>query len=56
MHLITALIFSDKKNKLAKPDIVKLLYDPACRTDNMLTIAKNYIQNNIFISSFLKIK
>lgn len=45
VRLMTALIFSGEEKELAKPGIVKLLYDPACGTGGMLTVAKEYIQN-----------
>jgi type I restriction enzyme M protein len=46
VRLMTALIFSGEEGELAKPGIVKLLYDPACGTGGMLTVAKDYIQDN----------
>jgi type I restriction enzyme M protein len=45
VRLMTALIFSGEEEELARPGIVKLLYDPACGTGGMLTVAKEYIQN-----------
>lgn len=46
VRLMTALIFSGEEKELAKPGIVKTLYDPACGTGGMLTVGKDYIQNN----------
>lgn len=45
VRLMTALIFSGEEAELAKPGIVKLMYDPACGTGGMLTVAKDYVQN-----------
>jgi type I restriction enzyme M protein len=46
VRLMTALIFVEEEKELAKPGIVKLLYDPACGTGGMLTVGKEYIQDH----------
>ncbi|MDP2704445.1 MAG: class I SAM-dependent DNA methyltransferase [bacterium] len=46
VRLMTGLIFTGEEKELAKPGVVKTLYDPACGTGGMLTVGKDYIQNN----------
>ena len=46
VRLMTALIFAGEEKELSKHGVVKTLYDPACGTGGMLTVGKNYIQNN----------
>ena len=43
---MTGLIFTGEERELAKLGAVKTLYDPACGTGGMLTVGKDYIQNN----------
>jgi len=46
VRLMTALIFAGEEKELSKHGVVKTLYDPACGTGGMLTVGKDYIQNN----------
>ena len=46
VRLMTGLIFTGEERELAKLGAVKTLYDPACGTGGMLTVGKDYIQNN----------
>ena len=46
VRLMTGLIFTGEEKELAKSGVVKTLYDPACGTGGMLTVGKDYIQNN----------
>ncbi|MDP3726226.1 MAG: class I SAM-dependent DNA methyltransferase [bacterium] len=46
VRLMTGLIFTGEEKELAKHGVVKTLYDPACGTGGMLTVGKDYIQNN----------
>jgi type I restriction enzyme M protein len=46
VRLMTGLIFTGEEKELAKPGVVKTLYDPACGTGGMLTVGKDYIKNN----------
>lgn len=46
VRLMTGLIFSGEEKELSRHGVVKTLYDPACGTGGMLTVGKDYIQNN----------
>lgn len=46
VRLMTGLVFSGEEQELAKPGVIKTLYDPACGTGGMLTVGKEYIQTN----------
>ena len=42
---MTALAFVGEEEELAKPGVVRTIYDPACGTGGMLTVGKDYIQS-----------
>ena len=46
VRLMTSLLFSGEEKELAKLGVIKEIYDPACGTGGMLTVSKDYIQNN----------
>lgn len=46
VRLMTALLFLGEEKELEKRGVVKTLYDPACGTGGMLTVGKEYIQDN----------
>ncbi len=46
VRLMTSLLFTGEEDELAKPGVIKEIYDPACGTGGMLTVSKDYIQNN----------
>jgi type I restriction enzyme M protein len=46
VRLMTSLLFAGEKKELAKPGVIKEIYDPACGTGGMLTVSKDYIQTN----------
>ena len=45
--LMTELLFSPDINDLKKPHVIKKIYDPACGTGGMLSVAKDYIIEKI---------
>lgn len=45
--LMTELLFSPDKKDLKKPHVIKKIYDPACGTGGMLSVAKDYILDKI---------
>ena len=45
--LMTEMLFSTDKEDLKKPHVIKKIYDPACGTGGMLSVAKDYILENI---------
>lgn len=45
--LMTEMLFSPDKKDLKKPHVIKKIYDPACGTGGMLSVAKDYILENI---------
>lgn len=47
ISLTTELLFSPDKKDLKKPHVIKKIYDPACGTGGMLSVAKDYILENI---------
>lgn len=46
VRLMTSLLFTGEEEELAKPGVIKEIYDPACGTGGMLTVSKDYIQTN----------
>lgn len=44
VRLMTSLLFSGEEKELARPGVIKEIYDPACGTGGMLTVSKDYIQ------------
>ncbi|WP_276252805.1 type I restriction-modification system subunit M [Halomontanus rarus] len=44
IRLMVNLIFEEDDDALTQPGIVRTLYDPACGTGGMLSIAENYIR------------
>jgi type I restriction enzyme M protein len=46
VRLMTSLLFTGEEKELAKPGVIKEIYDPACGTGGMLTVSKDYILNN----------
>ena len=47
IKLMVNLLFSNQKEKLNGKGIIRSIYDPACGTGGMLTIAKEHIKNTI---------
>lgn len=45
--LMTELLFSPDIEDLKKPHVIKKIYDPACGTGGMLSVAKDYILEHI---------
>jgi type I restriction enzyme M protein len=43
---MTSLLFTGEEKELAKPGVIKEIYDPACGTGGMLTVSKDYIQTH----------
>ena len=46
VRLMTSVLFAGEEKELAKPGVIKEIYDPACGTGGMLTVSKDYIQTN----------
>jgi len=46
VRLMTSLLFTGEERELAKPGVIKEIYDPACGTGGMLTVSKDYIQTH----------
>ncbi len=46
VRLMTFLLFAGEEKELARPGVIKEIYDPACGTGGMLTVSKDYIQTN----------
>lgn len=46
VRLMTSILFTGEEKELAKPGVIKEIYDPACGTGGMLTVSKDYIQTN----------
>jgi len=44
IRLMVNLIFNKDDNVLTQPGVVRTLYDPACGTGGMLSVAENYIR------------
>lgn len=47
ISLMAELLLEPDKADLKKPHVIKKIYDPACGTGGMLTVAKDYIRENI---------
>jgi type I restriction enzyme M protein len=47
VSLLVSLVFSPEIDKLSKPNRIVSLYDPCCGTGGMLTVGKDWIQENI---------
>lgn len=47
VSLMSQLLFSGEEDILKKPGTIVRIYDPACGTGGMLTVAKEYIVNEI---------
>lgn len=45
IRLMVNLVFSDDNDALTKKGIVKTIYDPACGTGGMLTVAEDYLHD-----------
>jgi type I restriction enzyme M protein len=45
IRLMVNLLFIDDEDVLTKPGIVKTLYDPACGTGGMLSVAEEHLRN-----------
>ena len=44
IRLMVNLLFADDRDILTKPGILKTIYDPACGTGGMLSVAEDYVQ------------
>jgi type I restriction enzyme M protein len=44
IHLMVNLLFIEDDNALSKPGVVRTLYDPACGTGGMLSIAEDHLR------------
>lgn len=47
VRLLVSLVFSPDKDKLSQPNKIVSVYDPCCGTGGMLSIGKNWVQENI---------
>ena len=47
VNLLVSLVFSPEIDELSKPNKIVSLYDPCCGTGGMLTVGKDWIQENI---------
>jgi len=47
IKVMVEILLSPDAKELKKPHVIKKIYDPACGTGGMLTVAKDYIQGNI---------
>jgi type I restriction enzyme M protein len=47
VRLLVSLVFSPDKDKLSLPNKIVSVYDPCCGTGGMLSIGKNWVQENI---------
>ena len=47
IRLMVNILFAEHKDKLAGTGIIRTVFDPACGTGGMLTIAKEHIKKNI---------
>ncbi|MCB9609466.1 MAG: SAM-dependent DNA methyltransferase [Polyangiaceae bacterium] len=45
IRLMVALLFTEDEDSLMKPGTVRTLYDPACGTGGMLSVAEEYARN-----------
>lgn len=47
VNLLVSLVFSSEIDQLSKPNKIVSLYDPCCGTGGMLTVGKDWIQENV---------
>lgn len=47
IRIMVEILFDTDKKDLKKPHVIKTIYDPACGTGGMLTVAKDYLTENI---------
>ena len=47
VNLLVSLVFSPEIDELSKPNKIVSLYDPCCGTGGMLTLGKDWIQENV---------
>ena len=47
VRLLVSLVFLPDRDKLSQPDKIISVYDPCCGTGGMLTIGKDWVQENI---------
>ena len=47
VNLLVSLVFSPEIDELSKPNKIVSLYDPCCGTGGMLTVGKDWIQENV---------
>ena len=47
VNLLVSLVFSPEVDELSKPNKIVSLYDPCCGTGGMLTVGKDWIQENV---------
>jgi type I restriction enzyme M protein len=47
IRLMVEILFSPDQKALKTPHVIKTIYDPACGTGGMLTVAKDYILDHI---------
>ena len=47
VDLLVSLVFSPETDELSKPNKIVSLYDPCCGTGGMLTVGKDWIQENV---------
>lgn len=47
IEVMVEVLLAPEKDSLKKPHVIKTIYDPACGTGGMLTVAKDFILENI---------
>lgn len=47
IKIMVEIVFDQDKEMLSKPHLIRTIYDPACGTGGMLTVAKDYILDRI---------
>lgn len=47
IRLMVNILFAEHKEGLQKPSIIRSIFDPACGTGGMLTIAKEFLQKEV---------
>jgi type I restriction enzyme M protein len=47
IQVMVEILLEPDKTAIKKPHVIKTIYDPACGTGGMLTVAKDYIRENI---------
>ena len=47
IQVMVEILLEPDKAAIKKPHVIKTIYDPACGTGGMLTVAKDYIRDNI---------